>query len=386
VQFIGEISFTFTSPPNIEGAVMDERALPETKIKRLFAYLIEPGTSSASPFLRERLRHAPAAGVLALPCLFLLIFLVTVRSGYIGPISIPKTALINVNCLPATAGSVTPSDELVRVGIQASDIAGRYLFAIPSAVLRLVSIIAAVFGLFVIFQRSTASRGAATCGLIFAFSVLLAFVIPHSEGSRRTLVLPIARAVEGASLTGAGLEKYINESVDLNSWFGITAMMVLLCGIAVIAVQARNEELNPVALRQRLFYLRWSMLLGAAVLVMAVVITRALVDWNLAFLCNGFADRLRPVGSALTNYWGAAASGFLLTAFLPAYLSWNGDVGRWASITKPEGTEKDRRLLVESEGLDFAPSTAATTLLTIAVPALSGPLLEIVKGVAEKIY
>jgi hypothetical protein len=171
----------------------------------------------------------------------------------------------------------------------------------------------------------------------------------------------------------------------VNGLFGVTATFVLLCGLSVVAIRARDEELRPAILRQRLFDLRWSMILAAGVLVMTVIITRSLVEWHLGFLCTPFADKLRRVGLALAICWGAGASGFLLAAFLPTYFSWNRDVVRWTILAKPQSTEKERRSLIDNECLDFSPATSATTLLTIGVPALSGPILEFIKGLTEKI-
>ena len=328
------------------------------------------------------LRYAAAIGVIVLPLIFLSVFILTVHPRQLSPVSIPDFALVSGMC---HTGQQLPSSDLVSIEIQGSDVSGRYLFAVPSAALRFISIIAAIFAMFVIFRRTTLLIGTIFTATAFAVGLLLATMLHDQGATRKTLVAPIAKAAANASLTGAGLEEYIESSVHLNGLFGITATFVVLCGLSVVAIRARDEELTPAILRQRLFDLRWSMILAAAVLALVVIITRSLVEWHLGFLCTQFADKLRPVGLAIAIYWGAGASGFLLAAFLPTYFSWIRDVVRRTNLAKPKSTEKERRLLIEQECLDFSPATSATTLLTIGMPALSGPMLELIKGLTGKV-
>src|SRR5215831_96873 len=175
-------------------------------------------------------------------------------------------------------GQQVPSSDLVSIEIQGSDVSGRYLFAVPSAALRFISIIAAIFAMFVIFRRTTLLIGTIFTATAFAVGLLLATMLHDQGGTRKTLVAPIAKAAANASLTGARLEEYIESSVHLNGLFGITATFVVLCSLSVVAIRARDEELTPAILRQRLFDLRWSMILAAAVLALAVIITRSLVE------------------------------------------------------------------------------------------------------------
>jgi hypothetical protein len=362
---------------------MEDNLLPKKDIGGSFIY--GPSGRSTRPrwIQREHIRYIPAIAVTILPFFFLFIFQMTIKGSIVDSVSVPNAALIHSSC---EGVKNPPSEELLKLGIRASDISGRFAFAIPSVSIRVLSIISVVFAFFVIFRRTTVVAGVVSSIASLALGLLVGHLLSHEQGTRKTLIIPIAKAAEAANLSTPQLEEYINHNVDLNSFYGVMAMVVLLCALGVVSIRARDEELTPMILRQRLFDLRWSLILAAAILVMTVIITRALVDWQLNYLCEEFAGRLKPVGAALANYWGAGSSGFLLVALLPAYFSWNRDVIRWTLVSKPEGTEKDRRALIESEYLDFAPSTSITTLLTIGVPALSGPLLEVMKGLIDKIH
>jgi hypothetical protein len=354
-------------------------------IGELFVYGSDGRSKRPSWLTREHLRYVAAIGCVILPFVFLAIFQSTIHSVRMGAVTISETAVAGPNCVASDEPDKSvPSNDLRALTVRAGDISGQYSFGISSAALRFISVIAVGFAFFVIFRRTTPLAGAITCMGSLAFGLLLSS-LPHNDGTRTTLVVPIAKAVESARLSGTDLSSLVNQGVAWNNVFAVVATVVLLCAVGVVAIRARDEELKAAILRQRLFDLRWSMILAAAVLVTTVVITRALVDWHLAFLCDPYAQPLKPIGAALANYWGAGSSGFLLAAFLPAYFSWTRDVVRWTAITQPDGNEKERRSLVESEGLDFAPTTSAVTLLTMAIPALSGPLLEVFKNVLPKV-
>jgi hypothetical protein len=359
---------------------MDGQVEPESRGDAGYV-VYPPGGRASAPggIAEDLLRYVTAVGCIIVPFIFLAIFQWTMHASNTGVVSIPPGAIAGASCASGAGAQTGPSAELRSFGIRAADISGRYAYAIPSAALRFVAVVAVGFSFFVIFRRATPMVGALTCAASLGLGLLLAFAMPHDAGTRKTLVLPIAKSA------GTGMDEYLSDSVVWNEYFGVAAVVVVLCALGVVAIRARDQELKPEILRQRLFDLRWLMIVAATVLVMTVIITRALVDWHLAFLCDDYAQRLKPVGAALANYWGAGSSGVLLAAFLPAYFSWNRDVVRWARRTKPDGSEKDRRSLIGGECLDFAPSTSATTLLTMAVPALSGPLLELMKGLLEKV-
>jgi hypothetical protein len=349
---------------------------------------VDPDVAVVRPGRRVRgyLRYAASVGCVLGPFAFLFIFQDTIAASHIDVMSIPDTAALGKNCV--VAGQQLPND-LSALRLHASDVSGRYSFAISSAAMRIVSTIAAVFAFFVIFQRTRFVVGCVTTAASLVFGLLFASIGAsmgrNRQGTLVTLVNPIIDVAQKAELTHSDVKYYVARTVALNAWFGEAAAVLLLCGMAIVAITACDAELEPVDLRQRLFDLRWSIALAAIIAVMTVVITSALVDWQLTFLCEPYRDKLKSVGAALANAWGVGSSGFLLAAFLPAYFSWSRDVARWAAITKPDGTASDRHSLIVTEYLDFAPSKSGITLFTIATPALSGPFFEVVKDLLGKI-
>jgi hypothetical protein len=189
---------------------VDDQTPAKNDSTRLFVYTEDDRAFLPKWVPRGPLRYAAAIGVIVLPLIFLSIFLLTVRPGYVA-VSIPDLALISAKC---TTGQELASSDLIRIGIQGSDVSGRYLFTVPSAALRFISIIAAIFAVFVIFRRTTLLIGTICSATALAVGLLLAYIL-HDQGSRRTLVAPIAKAAANASLTVAGLDEYIESSVQV---------------------------------------------------------------------------------------------------------------------------------------------------------------------------
>jgi hypothetical protein len=362
------------------------------------SFLYRPDARAPRPdwLTRDRTRYVAAISCVVLPLLFFFaIFQPMVRglvmAGFDGsPVSIPVTAIAKSACVAADETSKSPgekpkiSNEIFMLNLRAADINGRYSYAVPRAVQRLVALIGAGFALFVILRRCGYAKGILLwgAGLLGGFWISQQFT--RTEGTRAMIVEPIMTAVVKAGVITVELEKSVLASIGLDVSVGVVSTFILLIAVGVVAIRAQDEELKAAILRQRLVDLRRLMLIAAVILVLIIVITRALIDWQLAFLCEPYRNALKPLGTALTNYWGAGSSGVLLTAFLPAFFSWSHDVIRYAASAKPDGSERDRQEHIKTEGLDFAPASSATALLTVAIPALSGPLLDVVKGVAEK--
>ena len=173
----------------------------------------------------------------------------------------------------------------------------------------------------------------------------------------------------------------VNALVRRNLNFGITGTVAVLVGLSVLAIRARGEELTAAILRQRLFDLRCLAGAAAATLGLTVVITKGLVGWPLGLLCGPQREALQPVGAALGNYWGAAATGVLLAALVPALSSWWLDVRVLSGSSSFNKTDKDHHNFVKAEGLEFAPAKVVGIFATIITPALTGPLIELLKRV-----
>jgi hypothetical protein len=177
-----------------------------------------------------------------------------------------------------------------------------------------------------------------------------------------------------------GTVQFVEQTVTRNLLMGITAMFAALVGLAVVAIPARDDELTVSVLRQRLSDLRWLTGIAAVIMILTVVTTKGLVDWSLGLLCDPQATALEPVGDAIGNYWGAAATGVLTAALIPSYLSWSHDVERFAIREKPNSTQDERQELLASEHLYFSLTTSLLTFITVVMPALTGMFIEVLKA------
>lgn len=356
----------------------------------LFLYRPDGRASRPLWLTRERARYLPALGCLVLPFIFLFLIFQPAVSGLVrnaaapATIAIESAAIIGPGCPVKDAAKPVPAD-VQRLGARASDVAGRYAYAIPSAALRFMALIGIGFAVSVMWRRGGYLVGTAAAAVSLGIGVMVAYGLPRQEGTRKILVEPILGVAFPGDAQSARFKDAVLASVDLNVKLGLTAMIVILIALSIVAIRARDAELTPAVLRQRLFDLRWSLIIAAVILALTVILTRALVDWQLGFLCEAHREVLKPVGNALANYWGAGSTGVLLATFLPAFFSWSRDVVRCAMQAKPEASETERQDYVKAERLDFAPSSSAATLLTVAIPALSGPLLDVAKGILDRI-
>jgi hypothetical protein len=355
---------------------------------RAHLFLYQPGGRAEQPswLPYELTRYIPAIGCIIVPFIILIFYQHTVESLKLH-ITIPPAAVISSNCpapehQAAAAERKTETVEVLQVDRQSADVAGRFGFSTTSAALRVLSLVGMAFGVFVILRRTSPITGTVTSIASLGLGLAVFELLTRDEGTRKTLVLPIMEARKSDPMFDSSQEHLVDAMVNMNAWFGFTAVVFILCALAVVAIRARDQELTPAVLRQRLFDLKWLMILAAAILVLTVVITRALIDWQVSFLCESYRDGLKPAGNALANYWGLGSSGVLLGALLPSYFSWSRDVAKWAGLAKQDASEKERQSLIEGEGLDFAPTASISALLTVAIPALSGPALELLKSVA----
>jgi hypothetical protein len=349
----------------------------------LFIYQANGRAARPSWLSPEVTRYIPAICCVVIPFIILFMYQRTVAE-LIHPVSVTTADITGSNC-PAPDNQTRPDQqaaEIRNIGIQGGDVSGRFAFTTGSAILRVLAIVGTGFGMFVIWRRASPVVGLLTgvAGLALGYAVFK--LLTHHEGTREILVNRIMDAASKADpkLFAQDQSALVDTMVTTNTWYGFTAVVFIFCALGVVAIRAREEELKPAILRQRLFDLRWLLIVAASILVLTVVITHALVDWQLSFLCDAYRDGLKAAGDALANYWGTGSSIVLLGALLPSYFSWSRDVAKWAEKTKGDATEKERNDLIESEELDFAPTASVSAILTLAIPALSGPLLELLKA------
>ena len=207
-----------------------------------------------------------------------------------------------------------------------------------------------------------------------------AYTLDHHSDTRSILVRSILGAAVSQQEAPPNVLDIAETTVSWNLYLGVVATFGTLFGLATVAVLARSDELNPRILRQRLSDLQWLIATAAAILILTVVVTKGIVGWSISLLCESQSKALEPVGIALGNYWGAAATGVLGGALIPAYLSWSHDVWRYTEKQLPSASNEDQQKLISSEGLNFNPTTSFMTLITVATPALVGPFVEVLKA------
>lgn len=335
-------------------------------------------------------RYIPATSCILIPFAVLIFYQKTVDQVRYH-IKVPAAVILNseyTDCpLPdadkAFEDQAGRRPEVLSIRRQSDDVSGRYEFGTTSAALQMLALAGMLFSMAVILRRTHPLTGSAIGLGALGLGTAMFEQPSRADGTRQTLVIPILDAAQLADRSFDGTQKdLINHIVNFNSWFGFTAVVFILFALGVVAIRARKEELEAAVLRQRLFDFRWLMILAAAILVLTVVIPHALIDWSASHLCEAYRDGLKPAGNALANYWGLGSSGVLLGALLPSYFSWGRDVENWAATkSAANATEKDRETLIASEGLDFAPTASVSALLTVAIPALSGPILELLKSI-----
>jgi hypothetical protein len=325
---------------------------------------------------------APAACVLGPFFFYFFIFLPIVRDLIaidFAPQKTPSKLL---------AADVTSCASHQReLGIYASDVAGRYTFAIQTALFVCVSILGLVYALIVIGRRFNLVRSAIVIGIVIvAINFVSSWTIPGTvESTRQIVVQPVMTTAIEAKLVSPTLHDRVSSQTQRNVRFGVTTTLILLIAFAVLAIPARDDELTSSALRERRSELRWLVIIAAAFFVLSVFISRSLVEWHLGFLCQEARSALKTVVAPLTTYWGTVTSAVLLLGVLPAFLVWTRDVRRFSRVTLPEAAERDRQKLAENENLEFATASAITAILTIATPALSGWALDTIKSLLERI-
>lgn len=336
---------------------------------------------------RRFLRFWPALACPLLPLMFFCLFRYVVRSlvfeekvcliagppppSFVSPPLRITGALLSSNYLPPEASRFADS---MRLSARASDLAGRLEFTIPSAILIFIALTTVLLAFVVIIRRASFPLNIWLClaGAIVGSIVAINFM--NNAGiTREIIVYPILHALETERLTTASVTNCTDLIVEMNVGAGIFSTIIVLLALAVLSVPASPQRLNASALRGRIRDFRALMIAVAGVLVLTVIITRALIHWQLDFLSEEARKPLLPLATAIANYWGASSTGFMLAAFIPPFLIWRYDVSRFAG---DHLTQSKRYEYLADRGLVLAPTAAFTALLSVAAPALVTPVLD----------
>ncbi|ESX49424.1 hypothetical protein NLY43_25385 [Mesorhizobium sp. C416B] len=271
----------------------------------------------------------------------------------------------------------------MKLTAKALDLSGRLDFTIPSALLLFIAIIAAILSFIVISRRAQFPLNVCLYLLGALPGLLLVYGLRHEEGTREIIVRPIIDELVKESLLSESVRSLALGIIQWNVGAGIFSTIVVVVALSVLSVQAAADELVAPVLRRRLYDFKALMIVVAVVLVLTVVITRTLIQWQLDFLSSDGRKALLPLATSLANYWGASSTGVMLAAFLPPFFSWTRDVSAFSEISLPEGTQSERQEYLAKQGLVFAPVASVTAILTVAAPALATPVLDAVSHLLQ---
>jgi hypothetical protein len=265
--------------------------------------------------------------------------------------------------------------------------AGRINFAVASAFLCLMSAFAFAFGAVVLWRHG--GWILLVCAVVGfgAVSVWAAYDIAGRELGRAFVVDKILTRADGyALLMPLSVGAKVTHLIGLNTFGALFAVGMILG--ALYCASMREHVPTLAQLKSRLLVIRFCLLFASAILVVAVVANKALLDWPLSILADGDRKALEPAAEALSRQWGATATMALLAAFIPAVTAWylDRETFRGNQLAAPagpaaggkDGSEKPER----AAELEIAPLPALTAIVTVLAPMLAPPIVELMKVAA----
>jgi hypothetical protein len=298
------------------------------------------------------------------------------------------------------------TDELVRTTFLARDLFGRTSYAIASAFLYIASLAAIAFGFGVVARRHSVRRACLAFGVLAVVTWLLARA-PSAFDLLRPMAIEniIAEAEEHAMLPRSALgeqftrmagwffpgldifrEPTVTALVRVNTFAGVLGSGMLLAALASVSVLERSRA-TAKKLRERRAVIRIVLALGATVFVVAVIASKALIEWPLALLSNAQQKAVTPFGEALNWMFGATCTLSLISAVGPALVAFVLDrqalrARQPRSIPIPvpvhSGSWKAGTADSSDDGLSFTPMRSITAGLTVLSPLLASPVLQII--------
>ena len=312
------------------------------------------------------------------------------------------------------------NEQDLAVAFLAKDLHGRASYAVASALLYLASAAAIGFGLGVVGRRNGArlAFGALLFSVFFGYIVasyhealdlLGALVVEHILAAANKLEPPMnvlasgdadrslfnqfvgilfPRADEFGDPTVTGL-------VRLDFMIGFSAVGMLLAATASVAVRPEKPPTHE-ELLSRLTIIRIVLALGAAVLVVAVLCSKFLIEWPTSLLSNSQQKAIAPIGEADILIFGASCTIALIAALGPALVAFVLDRqafpatladNRQAETTGVTAQDQAPANAAPAQGftddLDFATISSISTAIAVFSPLLASPVLELVASIVK---
>ncbi|MGH6835515.1 MAG: hypothetical protein ACREC9_08200 [Methylocella sp.] len=302
----------------------------------------------------------------------------------------------------------------------AKDLRGRALFAVASALLYLTSAAAIGFGLGVVGRRNGAwiAFGALLCSVFLGFVVaatppasdllLRPLVVEHILVAANKLAPPMNVLASGDadrslfSQFVGGLFRVdqfgdlaVTSLVRLDSMIALSAVAMLVAGTANVSVRPKKPPTRE-ELLSRLVIMRIVLALGAAVLVVAVLYSKILIEWPTSLLSNSQQKAIAPIGEAVILMYGAfgtialiAGLGPALVAFVLDRQAFRATLADNRQAESAEATAQDRVSANAApaqrfaDDLGFAPLPSISAAIAVFSPLLASPVLELVASIVK---
>lgn len=259
-----------------------------------------------------------------------------------------------------------------RMDLVARHYSGIVNLALASCMIYFVALVSVVAGAFYLsrhFRRSVVVLIVFTC---FAVAAGQSVLLTESQHRRLLVTGNILRLAETHdALKDLPMLGPVNTLIAVDIFIGIAGVLMLFASVYVATIRSDRPDLP--GLKERLFVMRAAMVLGSALLVAMVLFVRGLGDWPLSLLTEAQKVALSPAADALVRVWGSAATIALIGLVVPAVISWHLDRAVYRHGQGESGAPV-------ADGLEIAPLSTASGLLTVLAPLVASPLLDVVKS------
>lgn len=268
--------------------------------------------------------------------------------------------------------------------LAAADMKARYAFALPLALLFLVSVPVGITA-FMTLRRSSLAWAAGGLGL----AVIGAYESYRYEDSHpaRLFVAEylLGRVALGADNEGAypllTPETWVLAfgAVDYATVLAVSASALIFVVFARLAVADPGGAGGKDRIKRRARVFKLMLTLGSLLLILAVATAHELMDWSSALLAPDSRAAVAQIASSAGLYWGALYSLILAGMAIPAAIAIRLDLHRLAEEPDAPPIAK----LGEETGFELDLRQGFATMITLAGPVLTGPAIELLKLTAE---
>jgi hypothetical protein len=263
------------------------------------------------------------------------------------------------------------------VAVLAEDVRARYAFAIPAALLILLSVPVVCVGVVALADRALVFWPLIAVGGGIA-AALGGLHFQHSHPIRilnaEHLLWLAAHDPAYAYLTEKTW-RFAFAVVDVTIVAAMVSAAVLITLFAALSTRPVPARLTRESLRHRARWFKVALGLGSMTLVLAVAATHGLLHWSTALMAPGSREPLGSLASSAALYWGVINSTTLVMVAVPAMLSIRLDAGRLTEDGEPPAA------ILEKIGLNLDLRRLAVTVMTVAGPVLTGPALDLLETV-----